>query len=109
MEDGGSPLSGYGVQLAVKNSEYKAIDDTQIKGTSVHSTECKWCNVSVWCKELAVLKKKKMGQRWTLRDLSSPLSSQFRNDCWREREGVNVVVGHCMLVSPHNWKTSSYT
>ena len=29
-------LSGYGVQLAVKNSEYKAVDDTKIKeGTYV--------------------------------------------------------------------------
>lgn len=27
-------LSGYGVELAIKNTEYKAIDDTQVKGTT---------------------------------------------------------------------------
>lgn len=25
-------LSGYGVELAIKNTEYKAVDDTQVKG-----------------------------------------------------------------------------
>lgn len=25
-------LSGYGVELAIKSTEYKAVDDTQIKG-----------------------------------------------------------------------------
>ena len=33
-EEGWRYLSGYGVQLAVKNSEYKAVDDTQVKGES---------------------------------------------------------------------------
>lgn len=27
-----SLLSGYGVQLSVKNTEYKAVDDTEVKG-----------------------------------------------------------------------------
>jgi UDP-glucose:glycoprotein glucosyltransferase len=31
-EEGGTVLSGYGVQLAVKNSEYKAVDDTKVEG-----------------------------------------------------------------------------
>lgn len=26
-------LSGYGVELAIKSTEYKAVDDTQVKGT----------------------------------------------------------------------------
>lgn len=25
-------LSGYGVELAIKSTEYKAVDDTQVKG-----------------------------------------------------------------------------
>jgi UDP-glucose:glycoprotein glucosyltransferase len=33
-EEAGSYLSGYGVQLAVKNSEYKAVDDTQVEDDS---------------------------------------------------------------------------
>ena len=27
-------LSGYGVELSVKSTEYKAVDDTQVKGWS---------------------------------------------------------------------------
>lgn len=27
-------LSGYGVELAIKSTEYKAVDDTQVKGWS---------------------------------------------------------------------------
>ena len=27
-------LSGYGVELAVKNTEYKAVDDSKIKGAT---------------------------------------------------------------------------
>lgn len=27
-------LSGYGVELAIKSTEYKAVDDTQVKGMS---------------------------------------------------------------------------
>lgn len=27
-------LSGYGVELAIKNQEYKAKDDTQVQGTT---------------------------------------------------------------------------
>ncbi|XP_073216225.1 UDP-glucose:glycoprotein glucosyltransferase 1 isoform X5 [Lepidochelys kempii] len=31
-------LSGYGVELAIKSTEYKAKDDTQVKGTEVNAT-----------------------------------------------------------------------
>ncbi|XP_037379048.1 UDP-glucose:glycoprotein glucosyltransferase 1 isoform X1 [Talpa occidentalis] len=31
-------LSGYGVELAIKSTEYKAKDDTQVKGTEVNTT-----------------------------------------------------------------------
>ncbi|XP_039203087.1 UDP-glucose:glycoprotein glucosyltransferase 1 isoform X2 [Crotalus tigris] len=31
-------LSGYGVELAIKSTEYKAKDDTQVKGTDINST-----------------------------------------------------------------------
>ncbi|XP_038608579.1 UDP-glucose:glycoprotein glucosyltransferase 1 [Tachyglossus aculeatus] len=31
-------LSGYGVELAIKSTEYKAKDDTQVKGTDVNAT-----------------------------------------------------------------------
>ncbi|XP_058471290.1 UDP-glucose:glycoprotein glucosyltransferase 1 isoform X1 [Solea solea] len=31
-------LSGYGVELAIKNQEYKAKDDTQVQGTEVNAT-----------------------------------------------------------------------
>ncbi|XP_062950873.1 UDP-glucose:glycoprotein glucosyltransferase 1 isoform X2 [Cynocephalus volans] len=31
-------LSGYGVELAIKSTEYKAKDDTQVKGTDVNTT-----------------------------------------------------------------------
>nr|XP_019953448.1 PREDICTED: UDP-glucose:glycoprotein glucosyltransferase 1 [Paralichthys olivaceus] len=31
-------LSGYGVELAIKNQEYKAKDDTQVQGTGVNAT-----------------------------------------------------------------------
>lgn len=30
-----SVLSGWGVELAIKNSEYKAVDDSKVKGVSV--------------------------------------------------------------------------
>ena len=37
-------LSGYGVQLAVKSTEYKAVDDTRVKeggrGTSLMLNDC---------------------------------------------------------------------
>lgn len=41
-EEGGTVLSGYGVQLAVKNSEYKAVDDTKVEGEqySMWSRSC---------------------------------------------------------------------
>ena len=32
----GTQLSGYGVQLVVKSTEYKAVDDTAIKGQAMH-------------------------------------------------------------------------
>ncbi|MBZ3889855.1 UDP-glucose:glycoprotein glucosyltransferase 1 [Sciurus carolinensis] len=31
-------LSGYGVELAIKSTEYKAKDDTQVKGTEINTT-----------------------------------------------------------------------
>lgn len=31
-------LSGYGVELAIKNQEYKAKDDTQVQGAEVNAT-----------------------------------------------------------------------
>lgn len=34
-------LSGYGVELAIKNTEYKAVDDTKVKGQLVtYQTFC---------------------------------------------------------------------
>ena len=36
-EEGGTVLSGYGVQLAVKNSEYKAVDDTKVEGVGTRA------------------------------------------------------------------------
>lgn len=34
-------LSGYGVELAIKSTEYKAVDDTKVKGQSVtYQTFC---------------------------------------------------------------------
>lgn len=39
----GTQLSGYGVQLAVKNSEYKAVDDTQVKGQEVITPDSDPC------------------------------------------------------------------
>ena len=35
-----SLLSGYGVQLTVKNTEYKAIDDTQVEGSMWVGCHC---------------------------------------------------------------------
>lgn len=34
-------LSGYGVELAIKNTEYKAMDDAQVKGLH-HVWNARW-------------------------------------------------------------------
>lgn len=43
-------LSGYGVELAIKSTEYKAVDDTQVKGLFVHAYSVlkyifNWCQL----------------------------------------------------------------
>lgn len=43
-------LSGYGVELAIKSTEYKAKDDTQVKGEFVNETNV-FSFLKIWVKE----------------------------------------------------------
>ncbi len=46
-------LTGYGVELAVKSTEYKAVDDTEVKGQPSPSL---WC----CCKWLCVCRRRRV-------------------------------------------------
>lgn len=41
-------LSGYGVQLSVKSTEYKAVDDSQVQG-GVEAMELPWLCCDEMC------------------------------------------------------------